>query len=104
MSTLATTLERSPADALTLAEELERELLSGPATDPVEFGWARDYRIRALYRLGRHAEGLRVLTTPAPRIMTISATNAAWLHSVGAEMALRSGAIEQVRALISRAL
>lgn len=104
MSTLATTLERSPADALALAEALERDLLSGPVTDPVEFGWARDYRIRALYRLGRHAEGLRVLTTPTPRSMTISAKNAAWLHSVGAEMALKSGALDQVRALISRAL
>lgn len=104
MSSIATTLERSPADALALAESLERDLLSAPSTDPTEFGWARDYRIRALYRLGRHAEGLSILMTPPPRAMTISAKNAAWLHSVGAEMALRTGAVGQVRALISRAL
>lgn len=104
MSSIATILERSPADALSLAEALERDLLAGPSTDPQAFGWARDYRIRALYRLGRHAEGLAVLTTPPPRVMTISARNAAWLHSVGAEMALRSGAHEMVRVLMSRAL
>lgn len=104
MSELAGTLEPSPADALRLAEALERDLLAAPETDPVEFGWARDYRIRALYRLGRHAEGVSVLMTPPPRTMTISAKNAAWLHSAGAEMALRSGAIGQVRPLITRAL
>lgn len=104
MSAIAVTLERSPADALSLTEALERDLLAAPSTDPLEFGWARDYRIRALYRLGRHAEGVAVLMTPPPRQMSISAKNAAWLHSAGAEMALRSGSKPQVRALIGRAL
>ncbi|MCY1061965.1 ankyrin repeat domain-containing protein [Nannocystis sp. SCPEA4] len=104
MFALATTLERSPADALPLAEALERDLLAGPTTDPIEFGWARDYHIRALYRLGRDAEGVAMLMTPPPRVMSISTKNAAWLHSAGAEMALRSGAKAQVRALIGRAL
>lgn len=104
MTELAGALERSPAEALRLAEALEHDLLAGPTTDPVEFGWARDYRIRALYRLGRHAEGVSVLTTPPQRVLTMSAKNAAWVHSVGAEMALRSGAIGQVRPLITLAL
>jgi ankyrin repeat protein len=104
MFALATTLERSPADALPLAEALERDLLAAETTDPLEFGWARDYHIRALYRLGRDAEGVAMLMTPPPRVMSISTKNAAWLHSAGAEMALRSGSKAQVRALIGRAL
>ncbi|MDC0723295.1 ankyrin repeat domain-containing protein [Nannocystis bainbridge] len=104
MFVLATTLERSPADALPLAAALERDLLAAETTDPAEFGWVRDYHIRALYRLGRDAEGVAMLMTPPPRAMTISTKNAAWLHSAGAEMALRSGSSAQVRALIGRAL
>ncbi|HEY8380280.1 MAG TPA: ankyrin repeat domain-containing protein [Nannocystis sp.] len=104
MTALARALDREPAEALALAEALERDLLAPPTTDPVQLGRARDYRIRALYRLGRHAEGAALLLSPPPRTLTISAKNAAWLHSVGAEMALRAGLSEHVRRLIGRAL
>lgn len=104
MTSVARALDRSPAEALPLVEELETELLAAPSTDPLELGWARDYRIRCLYRLGRHAEGLDVLNTPPARAMALSAKNAAWLHSVGAEMAFRVGAHGQCKALIGRAL
>lgn len=104
MTELARTLETSPTDALRLAEALESDLLAGRRVDPGELGWARDYRIRCLYRLGRHGEGLRVLTTPPPKPMTMSSKNAAWLHSVGAEMAVHAGVAREALALIGRAL
>lgn len=104
MNELARTCDLAPAQAVALAEALERDLLAAPATDPIEFGWARDYRVRALYRAGRHAEGVALVTAPPPCVMTISAKNAAWIHSVAAEMALRSGAVDEIRGLIARAL
>lgn len=104
MTELARTLETSPSDALRLAEALEADLLAARRVDPAQLGWARDYRIRCLYRLGRLGEGLRVLTSPPVKPMTISPKNAAWLHSVGAEMALHAGDPRQALTLIGRAL
>jgi ankyrin repeat protein len=104
MTALSGALSRSPKEALALAESLETDLLAAPKSDPTELGWARDYRIRSLYRLGRHREGLSLLTTPPPRVMTMRSGNAAWLHSVGAEMAVRSGSPELCRGLIRKAL
>jgi hypothetical protein len=104
MTALTGALKRSPEKALALAENLEAELLATPNTDPTELGWARDYRIRSLYSLGRHREGLTLLTTPPPREMAMRSGNAAWLHSVGAEMAVLAGSPELCRGLIKRAL
>ena len=104
MTELARTLDAAPTRALGLAEALEADLLAARRVDPTQLGWARDYRIRCLYRLGRHVEGLAVLTTPPPRVMTMSTKNAAWLHSVGAEMAVHAGAPQQALALIGKAL
>lgn len=104
MTELARALESAPARALELAESLEADLLAARRVDPEQLGWTRDYRIRSLYRLGRHADGLRLLTAPPPQPLMISAKNAAWLHSVGAEMAVRVGDPRQALALIGRAL
>ncbi|MEZ4454907.1 MAG: ankyrin repeat domain-containing protein [Nannocystaceae bacterium] len=104
MTALARALDHDPADALARAETLEVELLDAATTDPQELGWARDYRIRALHRLGRHREGLLLILAPPPRPMSWSARNAAWIHSVGAEMAVRSGVPERARGLIGKAL
>lgn len=104
MTAIARALEAAPARALTLAESLEHDLLAAGTTDPCELGWARDYKIRCLYRLGRDREGLAALTTPPARPMVLGARNAAWLHSVGAEMAARSGDAARARLLIGRAL
>ncbi|MCB9706195.1 MAG: ankyrin repeat domain-containing protein [Myxococcales bacterium] len=104
MSAIAESLEPAPSQALALAESLEADLLAADTTDPIELGWARDYRVRALYRLGRHQEGLVLVIAPPPRAMAISARNAAWLRSVAAEMALHAGARERIRPLIREAL
>lgn len=104
MTALTGALDRSPAEALALAEALETDLLTAPSSDPIKLGWARDYRIRSLYRLGRDREGLELLTTPPPRAMSMRSGNAAWLHSVGAEMAVRSGSPELCRGLMRKAL
>jgi hypothetical protein len=104
MTALTSAFAKSPEKTLALAEDLEAALLAAPESDPAELGWARDYRIRSLYRLGRHREGLALLTTPPPRSMSMSSGNAAWLHSVGAEMAVRSGSPELCRGLIRKAL
>ena len=79
MSALVRALELDPAGALTLAEALEADLVAAEVTCPIELGWARDYRIRALYRLGRHDEGLRLVLTPPAKRMTMTAKNAAWI-------------------------
>jgi ankyrin repeat protein len=104
MTALSGALERSPSEALALAEDLEAELIAAPNSDPIKLGWARDYRIRSLYRLGRDREGIELLTTPPPRVIIMGSGNAAWLHSVGAEMAVRSGSPELCRGLMRKAL
>jgi ankyrin repeat protein len=104
MTELARTLDTAPTRALGLAESLEADLLAARRVDPMQLGWARDYRIRCLYRLGRHGEGLSVLTTPPPQPMTMTTKNAAWLHSVGAEMAVLAGSPPQALTLIGKAL
>jgi hypothetical protein len=104
MTAITEALEADPEEAAALAEALEEALLAAEDTDPVELGWARDYRVRALYRLGRHREGLALVTTPPPRVMALRSRNAAWLHSVAAEMAAQTGEFAEIRPLIAKAL
>ncbi|MCA9658735.1 MAG: hypothetical protein KC486_10345, partial [Myxococcales bacterium] len=104
MTAIAKALDADPEEAAALAQGLEEELLAADDTDPVELGWARDYRVRALHRLGRHREGLALVTTPPPRPMALRSRNAAWLHSVAAEMATEVGEVAQIRPLIAKAL
>lgn len=104
MTAIVKALDADPEEAAALAQALELRLLAAPDCDPAELGWARDYRVRALHRLGRHREGFALVTTPPPRMMTMSTRNAAWLRSVAAEMAGELGEVAQIRPLIGEAL
>lgn len=84
------------ADALAAARTLKNELLATDTSDPERLGWARDYELRSLYHLGRHEEGLALLEAGEPRPFSLSPKNAAWLHSVGGEMAQLLGATDAI--------
>lgn len=86
------------------ARALKVRLLTAPATDPTQLGWARYYELKSLYTLGRYAEGLALLDTPEPRPVVIGVVNAAWMSSVGAELALRAGQPERILAFATEAL
>lgn len=104
MSELAYVLDTSPGRALELAGALEQELAGGATVDPRQLGWVRDYRIRCLYRLGRHAEGVMALMAPPSQPIAASTGNTAWLYGLGAEMALHVGSPRLVLVMIGAAL
>lgn len=104
MTELARTLDAAPAHAAALAQALERDLLAAGSVDPIEFGWARDYHVRALYRAVRPADCVALVEARPPCPMAISAKNAAWIHSVAAEMALRAGQPAKIRGFMTTAL
>lgn len=104
MSELARTLETSPGLALELAQALEQALVDEGTCDPRQLGWVRDYRVRCLYRLGRHAEGVMALMAPPRQPIAGSTANIAWLYGLGAEMALHVGSPRLVLVMIGAAL
>jgi hypothetical protein len=104
MSELARTLDTSPGRALELAEALEQELVGAGPVDPRQLGWVRDYRVRCLYRLGRHADGVMALLAPPRQPIACSSGNAAWLYGLGAEMAVHVGSPRLILLLIGKAL
>lgn len=104
MSELAHFLDTSPGRALELAGALERELVGAASVDPRQLGWVRDYRVRCLYRLGRHAEGVMALMAPPERPIAATTGNIAWLYGLGAEMALHVGSARLVLVMIGAAL
>ena len=104
MSELARTLETSPGRALELAAALEQALVDAGTCDPRQLGWVRDYRVRCLYRLGRHAEGVMALMAPPRQPIAGSTANTAWLYGLGAEMALHVGSPRLVLVMIGAAL
>jgi hypothetical protein len=104
MSELARTYDTSPGRALELAAALEQELVAADPVDPRQLGWVRDYRVRCLYRLGRHAEGLMALMAPPRQPIASSPGNTAWLYGLGAEMALHVGGPRLGLVMLGKAL
>ncbi|MCB9765980.1 MAG: ankyrin repeat domain-containing protein [Alphaproteobacteria bacterium] len=86
---------QSYAQALAMAWSLKAQLLEAPMVDPAQLGWVRYYEFRCYYRLGRDLDGLTLLDSPEPRPYHLSLKNAAWMHSVGAELAARLGLPER---------
>lgn len=104
MSELARTFETSPGRALELAVALERDVDGDASVDRRQLAWVRDYRVRCLYRLGRHAEGVMALMAPPAQPIAASTGNIAWLYGLGAEMALHLGSPRLVLVMIGAAL
>jgi hypothetical protein len=82
---------------LDMSAELKRELLEDddPA-DPLQLGWVRFYQFKSLYELGEHRRGYELLIDPEPEAFVVSAKNAAYMYSVGAEMAMHLGLADEV--------
>lgn len=74
--------------ALELARELKRTLLATPRTDPMLLGWTRFYEFKSLYELARYQEAYELLTSNEPQSWAVSQTNAAYMFSVGSELAM----------------
>jgi hypothetical protein len=83
-----------------LADETERALTSQP--DPELYGWLCFYRFRAAFLL---EEWERAWSALPPRFMfRVSPTNAAWMFSARAEVAARTGRVEELLAHASRCI
>lgn len=82
--------------ALRVAQELKAELLQDRPADPMLLGWARFYEYRSLYELGEHRRAYELLTSKEPRGWALSQKNAAYMFSVGAELAMHLGEPEAV--------
>jgi hypothetical protein len=82
------------AAAAELVDETDREIVEQP--DPELYGWLCFYRFRAAFLL---EEWERAWSALPPRFaFLVSPTNAAWLFSARAEVAARTGRVEELLA------
>lgn len=83
--------------SLSLSRSLKRELLdSEEACDPLELGWARFYEFKSLYELGKYRQAYDLLERPEPRTYAVPQKNAAYMFSVGSELAMHLGLAQEV--------
>jgi hypothetical protein len=82
------------AAAAELADEAEAALVQQP--DPALYGWLCFYRFRAAFLLEQWERAWRTL--PPRFTFVVSPTNAAWLFSAKAEVAARTGRVEELLA------
>jgi len=83
--------------SLSMARELKRQLLreDGPI-DPMDLGWVRFYEFKSLYELGDHGEAWDLLEQTEPRPYVLSVRNAAYMYSVGSELAMHLDRVDDV--------
>lgn len=86
------------------ARALRKKLVSEKKKDSEQVGWARYWEFRSLYALEDWKGGLKVLEDPATQKDVSSEKNDAWMHSVGAEMAMRLGRFKDIVRLSQRAV
>lgn len=77
--------------ALTAARSAKTALLEQESPDPSLLGWARYYEFKALYTAKKYDEARALLDKNETKPHLVTATNAAWMSSVGAELAARAG-------------
>jgi ankyrin repeat protein len=90
--------------AFELARRLKLEMLCDSPVDPVLYGWARFYELKSLYCLERHREAFELLEQNEPVEYAMTSRNVAWLYSVGSELAMRLGRVDDVIAYGRRCL
>lgn len=78
------------------AAALKKKLILEKKKDPEQVGWARYFEFRSLYALEDWKGGLKVLEDPKTRKDISNEKNDAWMHSVGAEMAMRLGRFKDI--------
>ena len=86
--------------AAELADETERAITEQP--DPKLYGWLCFYRFRAAFLLEEWARAWSAL--PPRFAFQVSPTNAAWLFSARAEVAARTGRVEELLAHAARCI
>ena len=82
------------AAAADLVDETDREIMEQP--DPELYGWLCFYRFRAAFLLEQWERAWSAL--PPRFAFLVSPTNAAWLFSARAEVAARTGRVEELLA------
>lgn len=68
----------------------------GDEPDPLMLGWARYYLVRSLYSAERYDAAWAALIEQEESVWSLTADNAGWLYSAGAELAMRQGEPEAV--------
>ena len=81
---------------LELARQTKATMLEQPIADPHMLGWVRYYEFKALYQLQRFQEAYDLFNTPEPQPYLLHTKNAAWMHSVAAELAARLNRPDEV--------
>jgi len=85
------------ARSLDLAQTLKQSMLEGEEPcDPMLLGWVRFYEYKSLYELGQHREAYDLLQRPEPQSYVVSSKNAAFMYSVGSELAMHLGLPDEV--------
>jgi len=88
-------------EAADLAAQLKAELLAeaaaaGKQPDPMQVGWARFYQLKALHAAPDYAAAHALLSSTEPVTWIVSQRNAAWMDSVGVELAFRLGKADEI--------
>ena len=84
------------AKALAAARRTKTEMLEDGPADPKLLGWIRYYEFRGLYYLQRWKEIDDLFRNPEPETIMMPLKNAAWIHSVAGEAAMRLGDADEV--------
>ena len=83
-------------DCLARARTLKRSMLAAEPPDPLLYGWVRFYEFKSLYALGRHEEAFSLLESAEPVRYAMPQKNAAFVSSVGSELAMHLGRPDDV--------
>ena len=78
------------------ARRLKRDLLAADPVDPLQLGWARFYEFKSLYELKEHRAAYDLINSTERVPFALSSKNAAWMFSVGAELAMHLGKPEEI--------
>ncbi|MBX3125584.1 MAG: ankyrin repeat domain-containing protein [Polyangiaceae bacterium] len=87
---------RDHGEARRLARELWDALARSEQADPMERGWARFYDFKCSYELCDYRAAFALLDEPPAASFVMPSKNVAWMHSVGAELALHLGLPREV--------
>ena len=83
--------------SLELCTMLKQAMLDAePHCDPMLLGWVRFYEFKSLYELGKHQEAFDLLNRPESRSFVVGTRNAAFMYSVGSELAMHLGLPDEV--------
>jgi len=83
--------------SLQLTRELRRGLLAGDQPcDPVDLGWVRFYELKSLHALREYQQAYDLLNRAETQTYAVPQKNAAYMFSVGSELAMHLGLAEEV--------